>query len=314
MYKGSKPMFLGQAWPCVAFICSLVGAQASRPGPYDTKETTFVVPSLDSTNQVVDCFYPVGNNTMNSSFRLLSYTHGFGGGGIVEPVGYFSLFRDIASFGYVVVAPRACDWGCRDDHASLPHDPNGFAHYYKQQLLAIEWAAAQSTEPFDRVDFARIGIAGHSMGGQATLFSSSGENASAHNITASVLHHAYSHEYPSAQVPMLVFTGTTDTTALPSWSKTMYEKVAPHLAKGFVNRKDTPHWEPITHPFGPYHPELALFTAAWLKLFVDKTPFADGLNYEELLFGSSNHSLCGGGDGSMEECEVSRASMDVEAH
>jgi hypothetical protein len=99
---GSKPKFLGQGWPCVAFICSLVGAQASRPGPYDTKETTFVVPSLDSTNQVVDCFYPVGNNTMNSSFRLLSYTHGFGGGGIVEPVGYFSLFRDIASFGYVV--------------------------------------------------------------------------------------------------------------------------------------------------------------------------------------------------------------------
>jgi hypothetical protein len=41
-----------------------------------------------------------------------------------------------------------------------------------------------------------------------------------------------------------------------------------------VNRKDTPHWEPITHPFGPYHPELALFTAAWLKLFVDKTPFS----------------------------------------
>ncbi len=296
--------------PLVALICCSIAGTHARAGPYDTKEAKFTVPTLDSSNQLVDCFYPVGNAASNgSSFRLLSYSHGLFGGDIMEPVGYFSLFRDLASFGYVVVATRACAFGCRDDQASLPHDPARFAHYYKQQLLAIEWAASsRSMEPFDLVDFARIGIAGHSMGGQATLFSSSGANASAHNVSAAVLHHAYSHEYPSAQVPALVFTGAIDETALPSWSKTMYDNVAAPLAKGFVNRKRTAHWEPITEPFGQYHPELALFTAAWLKLFVDETPVADGFNYEALLFGNASDSLCGGGDGSMEECEVRRAS------
>ena len=38
------------------------------------------------------------------------------------------LFRALVSFGFVVVAPRACANGCDDDRASLPRDPPGFAH------------------------------------------------------------------------------------------------------------------------------------------------------------------------------------------
>lgn len=52
-----------------------------------------------------------------------------------------------------------------------------------------------------------VGIAGHSMGGQSTVFASSLGNASGSNITAAVMHHAYTHAYPAPQVPFLAFTG-----------------------------------------------------------------------------------------------------------
>ena len=115
-----------------------------------------------------------------------------------------------------------CDVGCVTDCASLQHDPPCFGNYYQRQLDAITWAQQElflntplyDAEPLPLVDFSHgVGIAGHSMGGQATLFSSAYFNTSAHDIRAAVLHHAYSHTFPAPTVPYLVFTGAEDTTA-----------------------------------------------------------------------------------------------------
>lgn len=103
---------------------------------------------------------------------------------------------------------RACNIGCIDDLTSLPGDPPAFAHYYKQQLHVIDWAKTIPDDIFKTVNFTGgVGVAGHSMGGQATLFSSSYRNASEHGITAAVMHHAYTHEYPGPTVPFLAMTG-----------------------------------------------------------------------------------------------------------
>lgn len=290
-------------------ICAsvLTLASVAHIGPFKTAEKTVTIPTLDSSNRKVDLVYPVADGNTTAPFRLVSYLHGLGGGGILDPIGYYSLFRDLASMGYVVLSPRSCDVGCKDDRASLKEDPPAFAHFYKQQLKTIDWAVSQATdEIFRNVDFGRIGIAGHSMGGQGTLFSASGSNSSQHNVTAAVLHHAYSHAIPSAQVPSLIFTGTTDETAHAKYSKQMYEAVAPAVPKGIVNRRLTEHWEPITAPAGQYHKSLGLFTAAWFKVYVDETPTANGFDFEALLFGNASTSLCGGGDGRMEECKVTR--------
>ena len=109
---------------------------------------------------------------------------------------YKPLFEGLNSFGYIVIAHRACNTGCKDDKDNLPLDPGGFGHYYKQQLLAIEWAKATALAGSDpilkNIDLSHgVGIAGHSMGGQSTVFSSSFGNTSALNITAAVMHHAY---------------------------------------------------------------------------------------------------------------------------
>ena len=66
-------------------------------------------------------------------------------------------------------------------------NPPGIGDYYKQQLLSIEWsrgsAAAAAGLPINVS--AGVGVAGHSMGGQATIFSAA-YNGSSHRIQAAV--------------------------------------------------------------------------------------------------------------------------------
>ena len=61
--------------------------------------------------------------------------------------------------------------------------------------------------------------------------------------------------------------------------------------------------EPIWS-LGTYNPLLAQFTAAWFKVYLDKTPKDQGTDFEAMLFGKTEHSLCGGGDGKMAACEL----------
>lgn len=89
--------------------------------------------------------------------------------------------------------------------------------------------------------------------------------------------------------------------------------------------------EPIW-TLGTYNPLLAQFTAAWFKVYLNKTPkdkvstkqsqkvwhlvmcdvyyavhaptHLQGTDFEEMLFGKTKDSLCGGGDGKMTKCEL----------
>ena len=40
---------------------------------------------------------------------------------------------------------------------------------------------------------------------------------------------------------------------------------------------------------------MALFTAAWFKLHLEDTPFDMGIDWDNLIFGNTSDSLCGGG-------------------
>ena len=77
-------------------------------------------------------------------------------------------------------------------HAATPTRPacSGFGHYYKQQLKVIDWANAQAALPINKT--CGVGVAGHSMGGQSTLYSAA-YNSSTHNIKAAAMHHAFTH-------------------------------------------------------------------------------------------------------------------------
>ena len=79
-------------------------------------------------------------------FPLISYAHGFSGGGNIDIFAYFPLLHELASWGYIVAATRACNVGCKAAPRDLPFDPPGFGTYYQQQLRVIAFAREQHAQ------------------------------------------------------------------------------------------------------------------------------------------------------------------------
>ena len=150
-----------------------------------------------------------------------------------------------------------------------------------------------------------VGVAGHSMGGQATLFSSSFDNATKYDIRAAVLHHAYTHSFPSPTVPFLDFTGEEDTIA-PAASMGLPIYLAADgsdLQRGYVDKTFAGHHEPdITSLDRNGIQLLAQFSAAWFKLYLDRTPSMYGIDFHDMIYGDGPEGMCSGGDGSMTAC------------
>jgi hypothetical protein len=236
------------------------------------------------------------------------------GGGIADVPGYNELLSAMASFGFIIGATHQCDIGCFDDCVSLARDPPCFGNYYKKQLAVFDWAKACTdsadtcAEAFTQVDWSHgVGIAGHSMGGQATLFSSTKGNASAYDIRAAVMHHAYTHSFPSPSIPFLDFTGEEDTLAP---AKTMgvpiYQAAdGTGLPRGLVDKTLAGHHEPdITSQDRNAIELLAQFSAAWFKLYLDETPQAYGIDFNAMIYGTGEDGVCSGGDGDMTMCTI----------
>ena len=239
----------------------------------------------------------------------------FGGGSLDVP-GYNQLLKSMASFGYVIGATHQCSVGCFDDCRSLRHDPPCFGNYYKKQLNVFDWAKSfdegdgSEDDWTTHVDWASgVGIAGHSMGGQATLFSSSEGNATAYDIRAAVMHHAYSHDFPAPTVPYLDFTGEKDTTApADTMGVPIYEAGEDsNLPRGLVDKTNAGHHEPdITCIDINGIQLLAQYSAAWFKLYLDKTPTNYGIDFDSMIYGTGTDSVCSGGDGEMTACTINR--------
>lgn len=286
----------------LAFAALLVaGAELVRgdpvKGPYEVQRKRYTeVDGMDNTGRAIDVWYPVG--AQGQKFPLIAYAHGLAGGGPTLPLAYMDHLNALATFGYIIAASEACSFGC-SDLSTLPFDPPGFGHFYEQQLLVIDWAKQQQDDIMSAVDLdIGVGVAGHSMGGQSTLYSSS-EHGAGHGIKAAVMQHAFTHTYPAPTVPFLAFTGTSDLTAAASMTRNFYNNASAYPIKGIVNKVGQSHDEP--NPGFAFNPALASLTAAWFKLHLDETPQADGNDYHDLIF---NRMCDGDYDGAVEECEV----------
>jgi pimeloyl-ACP methyl ester carboxylesterase len=198
-------------------------------------------------------------------------------------------------------------WNCKN----LKGDPICFGDYYKMQLRAIEWAKEGSAKL--PINFAvGVGVAGHSMGGQATLYSAA-QGAESHDIRAAALHHPFTHSFPSIQkVPFLVFTSTNDTVASPDMSHQIFNAAGAYPVRGLVERADDPA-DPYAHSepdkWGSNNSGIKLFTVAWFKVHLDKTPKVHGVDFEALVYGKGTDSLCHGGDGPMATCSLLRGAI-----
>jgi hypothetical protein len=301
-----------------------VSASAFGPdglGPYDTASKIYKVPVLDAggNHQKMDVFYP-SNAQAGEKFPLISYSHGMLAGAF-GPIEYQSafygpLFSQLASHGFIVVAPEDCNAdGCADkvnapytDCAGLPPvAPVGWSSYYGEQLKSIEWARNQSAsgdEIFAMLDVeAGAAIAGHSMGGQATSLSAHFACTEKYNIKVAALHHSANGDTPignlgvNVSVPLAALGSsgdagcTAETRAIYS-SSTVYPKY-------FRNEVGWSHLEPLSVPLiAKYNPPIGLMTAAWFKIHLN----ADAGVYHDLIYGDAADSLCKYAD--MAECMV----------
>ena len=293
------------------FLATAIAAGFDH-GPFETGHKTFKVDAMDSTDRTVDVFFP---KNLTRQVPLISYVHGAGGGGSIDSIAYIPPLEALASFGFVVLSPRACNIGCSLLHncKTLFGDPPCYGNFYKQQLLALEWAKNESSSAgtgtaHDLLSIVNhtlgYGVAGHSMGGQATLFSSSFGNASANHIKAAVMQHAFSNsQYPTPTVPFLAFTGTDDDLAPASMAHKFFDKAVKAgspAQRGLVNKVGAGHLEPIFWN----NEKLPKFTAAWFKLYLEGVQSQDGFDYVSMIYGTDGTSLCSGGDGKMSECVV----------
>ena len=104
---------------------------------------------------------------------------------------------------------------------------------------------------------------------------------------------------PRHRVAFLVagvtFTGTADTAVPAAWARQIYS-VAGDSGKprGFASRIGANHYAPCIA-----HHAISFSTVAWLKLFVDETPRAHGVDWDAVVFGNGSRSICGGSGGAM---------------
>ncbi|GMI27096.1 hypothetical protein TeGR_g7885 [Tetraparma gracilis] len=279
------------------------GEPLPLPGLYKTSWKKFRVDEMDPTNKHITVFFPTNYDASAPPFRFLAYAHGFGGGGLQTGPVYYEICSALASWGYVVTLHHSCDVGCTREDGKF-----GFDDYYKEQLKAIDWAEGMweaGDAAFANLDFeSGVGVVGHSMGGQATLFSSA-YNATSHNIKAAVYHHAWTEDFPAPQVPFLSMTSTYDDEAdATTMGQAIYDiEGTEHHTKGLVSKANFGHHEADILGINPL---LGQFTAAWFKLMLEGKGEESNVDYEEMIFGTSSTSICGGGDGAVDDnmCEL----------
>ena len=302
--------------PASLLLSALLGLSAAAPptmGPWPTEYKSYAVPALDSTDPSVWLVYPVCNVSSCPTFPLISYAHGFFGGDI-DLLGYGNHFAQIASYGFVVIAPDSCDVGCTsptqgapwtDCAAPLPPlQPALWPPWFGEQIKAIDWArnmsAGGSSDPvFATIDWAAgVGVAGHSMGGQATSMSASAACAARWNITAAVLVHPEIGTLPwgntgsNISIPTATFTSSGDHTCTPATAEATMRAFnasaqGKTLPSAYRNVQGWSHLEPVLGAVFE-NPLLSTYTAAWFKIMLNK----DAGLYRELIYGGGPDSVC----------------------
>eukprot|EP00928_Gymnodinium_smaydae_P088466 TRINITY_DN72550_c0_g1_i1.p1 TRINITY_DN72550_c0_g1~~TRINITY_DN72550_c0_g1_i1.p1 ORF type:complete len:504 (-),score=25.29 TRINITY_DN72550_c0_g1_i1:8-1519(-) len=150
---------------------------------------------------LVNVYYPLHKKRPKHEVRLplISYAHGRTNGGTrLHPSESERFFRPLVERGFFIVAYQ---------HGGL----SGYCAGPEDQLDAIRWLKNSSFAKM--VNFNRVAVMGHSMGGKATLKSA----AMAHGITdftirAAVTVNAFCllRDCPTPQVPTMFFSGSHD--------------------------------------------------------------------------------------------------------
>lgn len=277
-------------------LVSVACADAPKKGPYaaDSKKD-YKISGVDSGKMHV--YYPKG--AAGEKFPMIAYAHGLAGGS-VDLLGYAEHFNQLASWGFVVVAPNTCNLGCSDKVKSPYADCNQFAvteknpdaagwnTWFGEQLKSIEMARDLSKSGdaiLKNINWdVGVAIAGHSMGGQATAWSAHENCTSQWGIKTAAIHHGvYGTTNEKIGVPVIAMGGTSDA-EITVKTKQVFTQ-SPTYPKVFRDIEGGPHTEPVLAP----NALLATYTAAFFKFTLG---LDENNKYHDMIFGNNTDSLC----------------------
>lgn len=151
----------------ILFILTSIYAQPENPGPMQAGWTTATLNRDGRTINTI-IYYPSfleGSNsqidTLNGPYPVIAFGHGFA----MQNSYYISLFKHLASYGYIVIAPQFPDV----NHLQLAFDLLFCVNHIREQNKN------SSSRFFRLVDTTKAGLSGHSMGGGASLLASAND-------------------------------------------------------------------------------------------------------------------------------------------
>jgi len=226
-------------------------------GPYATASVS--VPSSVSGFGGGVIYYPV--DTSEGTYGGVVFAPGF----LANSSHYSWLGERMASHGFVVFTINTN--GPLDNAASRG-----------QQILAARTYLLTASAVTDRLDSARIAVAGHSMGGGGSL--------EAANVTAGLRAVIPMQPFNSnwtnwngVTAPTLIIGADGDTTApVGTYAIPFFDGIPGTTPKAYIELRNALHREPVNTAFdGAENPVHAMYTVVWLKVFVDDdaryTPF-----------------------------------------
>eukprot|EP00930_Biecheleria_cincta_P099163 TRINITY_DN90806_c0_g1_i1.p1 TRINITY_DN90806_c0_g1~~TRINITY_DN90806_c0_g1_i1.p1 ORF type:complete len:315 (-),score=30.94 TRINITY_DN90806_c0_g1_i1:119-1063(-) len=279
----------------LSIVFSTSCASRAHLGNYNVSFESFLDHGLEPLSTVstrtFEVFSPA-NGTESQQFPLLVFAHGAAGGGMDMEI-YREHLKDVASFGFVVIAPSSCFMGCSgsyvaDRHGCFPRWPS----FVYENIRAIKYAQNQSKEGSE---WARkiawetgIGAFAHSMGGEAVV-QLAGKFASEYKVKAIVCEHCFPCHETGAQIdkPALFFTGDQDYIVTAKKVKAAYatDTATP---KTYANARGRGHMEVTSLPLS-YNPAISMQTAAFMKVWLS----GDNGHFHDVVYGKGPNSVCG---------------------
>lgn len=308
-----------------AVSAALAAAVADLPpaGQYAVTKQTLVDDGLNPLSGVKTRDYQIvypANAAEGEKFPLLLFAHGAAGGGI-DMLAYQHHFSDLASYGYVVIAPRSCFMGCPGptDVLEQPEvtgclpwvDGKGWVYFVHENTRALDYAKNQSDAGAgwaSMIDWSKgVGALGHSMGGESLTQLAGVELSKKYNIQAAVCEHCLACKETGdlIQTPALFFTGTGDYEVTPAQVKDAYHKdtVTP---KSYRNEKGRGH-EEVLDLLVQYNPGVARHAASFFEVWLK----GDRKEHYDIVYGDGPTSFCDYAD--MKDCEHEMGDMPTPA-
>ena len=177
-------------------------------GVYDTG--MFVTMDITAQGGNMICYFPINTE---STFPLLSFAHGYGGGGLMIN-SYTSMLQQLASRGFVVCAYTDCYPWCPGNWPKSQLDVITTARKLAKSDANEDFrrVMAVPTTPYNPVDIdiethtlpiqkeSKVGVFVHSSGGISTLLSAYTDPAEEYSIGAAVTYDgsdaaAFANEY-----------------------------------------------------------------------------------------------------------------------